>query len=159
MSFELQQWQDALDKLATARAVYERMASIGNPGQRALCHARVEEIEPSLRYCAYNIEAQSGAATTMDLSQLVKLRSQMSAAGLTALADKFEELMVSSGGSTASTASVAQTITLGSRTVPVQNGKVQELVQQSRQMHEAIDATADKVEKVGLFDRVRYNSG
>jgi len=43
------------------RAAYLRLGATGNPNQEALCNARVEEIEPSLRYCAYNLSKKGGA--------------------------------------------------------------------------------------------------
>jgi signal recognition particle subunit SRP68 len=53
--FESRKWQPAFDQLVRSRAIYAKLAGAGTPQQEALCNARVEEIDPSIRYCAYNL--------------------------------------------------------------------------------------------------------
>lgn len=63
--------------------VYQKLGNVVSEEQRALYHQRVEEISPSIRYCAYNI----GGLPT-DVSELMKL--QTDAAGSDILAAKID---------------------------------------------------------------------
>lgn len=55
--FESQkQWKQALAEFWRAKAILERLAATGSAEQEALCMARLDEIEPSIRYCLYNIQ-------------------------------------------------------------------------------------------------------
>jgi len=54
---ETQQWEAALDAMIRARALLTRLAATGTPQQAALCNARIEEVDPSIRYSAYNLGA------------------------------------------------------------------------------------------------------
>jgi signal recognition particle subunit SRP68 len=58
-----QQWPLALQHFTRAKTIYERLAvGGGSAEQEALCHARLDEIEPSIRYCLYNIQLAAAAA-------------------------------------------------------------------------------------------------
>lgn len=69
MQFELQQWQSAAENLKQAQVIYEKLASALPEEDQISYRQRVEEITPSLRYCAYNI----GDDKAVDL---LELRSQ-----------------------------------------------------------------------------------
>uniref|UniRef100_A0A2P2KQ22 Signal recognition particle subunit SRP68 n=1 Tax=Rhizophora mucronata TaxID=61149 RepID=A0A2P2KQ22_RHIMU len=48
-------WDTALKNFISARAVYEELGKYGDLENQVLCHARVEELEPSIRYCRHQI--------------------------------------------------------------------------------------------------------
>lgn len=69
LHFELQLWAKATENLTKAQVIYEKLASALPEDEQACYKQRVEEISPSLRYCAYNI----GEDKAVDL---LELRSQ-----------------------------------------------------------------------------------
>lgn len=53
--FELQDWKQASEKLVLAQTIYEKLASALNEDEQIIYKQRVDELTPSLRFCAYNI--------------------------------------------------------------------------------------------------------
>ncbi|KAK2575110.1 hypothetical protein KPH14_008835 [Odynerus spinipes] len=72
LHFELQLWKGAMENLQKAQVVYGKLASALSENERLMYNARVEELAPSLRYCAYNI----GDTTAID--DLMQMRGQLS---------------------------------------------------------------------------------
>ncbi|XP_058226495.1 uncharacterized protein LOC131335245 isoform X1 [Rhododendron vialii] len=50
-----QNWDVALKSFKNARAVYEELGKYGDLENQVLCRERVEELEPSIRYCLHKI--------------------------------------------------------------------------------------------------------
>lgn len=69
LHFELQLWSNATENFKKAQVIYEKLASALPEEEQLPYKQRVEEITPSLRYCAYNI----GDDKAVDL---LELRSQ-----------------------------------------------------------------------------------
>ncbi|XP_063618571.1 signal recognition particle subunit SRP68 [Cydia splendana] len=67
---ELQQWRGAAESLQRAQLVLEKLCAALNEEERTVYKQKVEELKPSLRYCAYNIGDQSAAG------DLVAMRGQ-----------------------------------------------------------------------------------
>lgn len=72
LQFELQLWKQAMENLKKAQVVYGNLASALPELEQVVYKARVEELAPSLRYCAYNI----GDTSAMD--DLMQMRGQLS---------------------------------------------------------------------------------
>ncbi|KMQ93998.1 signal recognition particle 68 kda protein [Lasius niger] len=72
LQFELQLWKQAMENLKKAQVVYGNLASALPELEQVIYKARVEELAPSLRYCAYNI----GDTSAMD--DLMQMRGQLS---------------------------------------------------------------------------------
>ncbi|XP_076679999.1 signal recognition particle 68 [Andrena cerasifolii] len=72
LHFELQLWKNAMENLKKAQVVYGKLASALPEAEQVMYNARVEEIAPGLRYCAYNI----GDTTAID--DLMQMRGQLS---------------------------------------------------------------------------------
>lgn len=72
LQFELQLWKQAMENLQKAQVVYGNLASALPELEQIVYKARVEELAPSLRYCAYNI----GDTSAMD--DLMQMRGQLS---------------------------------------------------------------------------------
>lgn len=72
LQFELQLWKQAMENLQKAQVVYGNLASALPELEQVVYKARVEELAPSLRYCAYNI----GDTSAMD--DLMQMRGQLS---------------------------------------------------------------------------------
>ncbi|KAG7022116.1 Signal recognition particle subunit SRP68 [Cucurbita argyrosperma subsp. argyrosperma] len=48
-------WDIALLNFKRSRAVYEELGKVGDLENQVLCRERVEELEPSIRYCLHKI--------------------------------------------------------------------------------------------------------
>lgn len=55
LHFELQLWTSAAENLKKAQVVYEKLASALPEEKQLPYKQRIEELAPSLRYCAYNV--------------------------------------------------------------------------------------------------------
>jgi len=62
--------------LTDSRATYEALSEIGNSEQRVLCLTRIQQIEPSIRYCKYlqSPEEKAAAITVEDADELLKAK-------------------------------------------------------------------------------------
>lgn len=72
LQFELQLWKQAMENLKKAQVVYGNLASALPEAEQIMYKARVEELAPSLRYCAYNI------GDTSAIDDLMQMRGQLS---------------------------------------------------------------------------------
>ncbi|RVX17990.1 Signal recognition particle subunit SRP68 [Vitis vinifera] len=54
-----QNWDMALKLFKSSRAVYEELGKYGDLENQVLCRERVEELEPSIRYCLHKIGASN----------------------------------------------------------------------------------------------------
>jgi len=88
LAFEASDWQAAMKALTSARDIYDRLAATFSVEEGAVYRGRMDEIVPSLRYCAYNlrdnsVDLQSVIGKTQDpglLDDLIKeTREQQSA--------------------------------------------------------------------------------
>ncbi|XP_049800730.1 signal recognition particle subunit SRP68 [Schistocerca nitens] len=69
LHFELQLWKSAMENLKKAQMVYEKLSLALPEDDQLLYKQRVDEIAPSLRYCAYNIGDESA------INDLLEMRS------------------------------------------------------------------------------------
>ncbi|TPX59749.1 hypothetical protein SpCBS45565_g07664 [Spizellomyces sp. 'palustris'] len=72
--FEQQRWEEAFDKFATARVIYQRLAKAGTAQQEALCQSAIDSIDPSIRFCAYNLKIKG--AQNLEISSLLEQRDE-----------------------------------------------------------------------------------
>lgn len=68
--FEIGQWKEAAESLKKAQVVYENMLLALPEEEQSLYKAKIDELTPSLRYCAYNI-GESG-----NMTDLLEMRGQ-----------------------------------------------------------------------------------
>ena len=73
LHLEKENWEEALPAFVTASQIYGRLAQVGTPDQQELLRQRVEEIEPSVRYCKYNLELEAGALGGGDTDALIQM--------------------------------------------------------------------------------------
>ena len=69
LCFELSDWVGAKTALTEARNIYDKLATITSVDDTSVYRSRMDEIVPSLRYCAYNI---GDASAKMDISKDLK---------------------------------------------------------------------------------------
>nr|CAG4646195.1 EOG090X04NF [Macrothrix elegans] len=90
LHFELQEWKLASEKLLLAQTIYEKLASALNEDEQVLYKQRVEELNPNLRYCAYNIGDSSAQ------QDLLNMRNQGGKSELDALIAQTREKQAAS---------------------------------------------------------------
>jgi signal recognition particle subunit SRP68 len=71
-SLEREQWMEAMEHLSTASRVCTELGRVGSLADQDLFSVRAEEIEPSLRYCKYQLQRGGGAG--LDPSDMLKLQ-------------------------------------------------------------------------------------
>uniref|UniRef100_A0A182LVI5 Signal recognition particle subunit SRP68 n=1 Tax=Anopheles culicifacies TaxID=139723 RepID=A0A182LVI5_9DIPT len=67
LHFELALWKSAAENLQKAQVIYENLAQAMPEEEQTVYRAKVEELKPSLRYCAYNVGEN---ATVKDLLEM-----------------------------------------------------------------------------------------
>jgi signal recognition particle subunit SRP68 len=55
LKFEMKQWNESLDKLRVSKSIYEKLSESLSQ-YKDLCSHKLEEIDPIIRYCLYNIQ-------------------------------------------------------------------------------------------------------
>ena len=70
LHLELKEWKPASEKLLLSQTIYEKLSSALNEDEQIIYKQRVEELNPNLRYCAYNI----GDSTAQE--DLLNMRNQ-----------------------------------------------------------------------------------
>lgn len=68
--FEIGQWKEAAENLKKAQVVYENLLQALPEEEQGLYRAKIDELTPSLRYCAYNV------GETANMDDLLTLRGQ-----------------------------------------------------------------------------------
>jgi signal recognition particle subunit SRP68 len=70
-------WDRALAKFMRARKAFEQLARVGGPDQADVCRERLEELEPTLRYCTYKRgSGGGGGGGSMDEEDLAALKGE-----------------------------------------------------------------------------------
>lgn len=110
---EKEQWQEAMDVFVRARKIYEEMGKIGDAEEQELCKERVGEIDPSLRFCKFNISGGSAE----DISDLIASHNP----AFDALNAKLETALQESRKQQATS---MEKVTWRGRTVPLKSEKL-----------------------------------
>ena len=73
LHFETSKWSEAQAMLSQARAIYTSLSQAVGEEEGALFKAKIDEITPSLRYCAYNIGDKKASASELTRDQRMDL--------------------------------------------------------------------------------------
>lgn len=138
---EQQQWQEAMESLHRAQTIYERLAQALGEAQRALYQQRVDELSPSLRYCAYNIGDESAVA------DLRRMRLQ----GNVSMATELDHLIAQTREKQAS--SLSEVTWLG-RTIPVRQEKVRLLLLSAQEAPKELAQAPDTEARIAVHERL-----
>ncbi|XP_050432002.1 signal recognition particle subunit SRP68 [Adelges cooleyi] len=130
LQFELQDWKPAIENLKKAQMIYEKLASALNEEDAILYRNRYEELEPSLRFCAYNIGNET------DVNQLLHLRNQAQG-----------DLLVTLDTLMAQTRDSLSEVSWRNRTVPVKNTRVRTFLLANRDFDAMLDKCTTLAEK------------
>ena len=135
------------------RTIYQKLAAVGTADQETHCQAAVDAIDPSIRFCAYNLKIKGGASA--DVSVLIEMRNKSAggAARLDLLTQQIEDTLALTRHQTAANVS---SITWRGKSVPSKNPQLIEAIlaaQQSlQQLDEAIRHDASPVQNPDALD-------
>ncbi|CAL5214702.1 unnamed protein product [Lathyrus oleraceus] len=144
-----QNWDVALKHFKSARAVYEELGKYGDLDNQVLCRERVEELEPSIRYCLHKI-GQSNLQT----SELLNI-GDMEGPALDLFKAKLEAAMAEARSQQA--ASMTEFHWLGHR-FPISNAKTRVAILKAQELEKDIhgplaeNISTDK--RLVIFDKI-----
>ena len=136
LAFETNSWKEAMAALNNAKAIYSKLASTLNEEEAASYQARIDEIAPSLRYCAYNI----GDATAKQ--DLMAMRGQH---GLTDLEDLINQTREQQ-------AATLQEVEWRGRKLPVKQEKVRMFLLREQEFVETEIKDKEYDDKIAAFE-------
>ncbi|CAA0806874.1 signal recognition particle-related / SRP-related [Striga hermonthica] len=144
-----QNWDVALKCFKSARAVYEELGKYGDLENQVLCRERVEELEPSIRYCLHKI-----GESNLQTSELVHI-GEMEGPALDLFKAKLEAVMAEARSQQA--ASMTEFHWLGHR-FPVSNAKTRVSILKAQELEKDVNGpAADTVpaeKKLVIFDKI-----
>ncbi|KAK6913535.1 Signal recognition particle subunit SRP68 [Dillenia turbinata] len=142
-------WEAALMNFKSARAVYEQLGKYGDLENQVLCRERVEELEPSIRYCLHKI-----GESNLPASELLQI-GEMEGPAMDLFKAKLEAVMAEAR--TQQAASMTQFYWLGHR-FPISNAKTRISILKAQELEkDLLGTTADSVpaeKRLVLFDKI-----
>ncbi|XP_015066865.1 signal recognition particle subunit SRP68-like isoform X1 [Solanum pennellii] len=144
-----QNWDVALKCFKSARAVYEELGKYGDLENQVLCRERVEEVEPSIRYCLHKI-----GESNLQTSELVSI-GEIEGPALDLFKAKLEAAMAEARSQQA--ASMTEFHWLGNR-FPISNAKTRVSILKAQELEKDIHGSAaDSLpaeKKLVLYDKI-----
>ncbi|OIT33250.1 PREDICTED: signal recognition particle subunit SRP68 [Nicotiana attenuata] len=144
-----QNWDVALKCFKSARAVYEELGKYGDLENQVLCCERVEELEPSIRYCLHKI-----GESNLQTSELVSI-GEMEGPALDLFKAKLEAAMAEARSQQA--ASMTEFHWLGNK-FPISNAKTRVSILKAQELEKDIHGSAaDSLpaeKKLVLYDKI-----
>lgn len=144
-----QNWKVALMNFRKARDVYEELGKYGSIENQILCRERVEELEPSIRYCLHKVgESDLQTSELMDIGEV-------EGPALDLFKAKLEAVMADAR--TQQAASMTEFNWLGHR-FPINNAKTRVSILKAQELEKDLHgpaADALSVEKkLSMFDKI-----
>ncbi|GLT73409.1 hypothetical protein SLA2020_452700 [Shorea laevis] len=144
-----QNWDTALLNFKSARAVYEELGKYGDLENQVLCRQRVEELEPSIRYCLHKI-----GESNLQASELIQI-GEMEGPALDLFKAKLEAVMAEARSQQA--ASMTEFHWLGHR-FPISNAKTRVAILKAQELEKELhDPAADSLpaeKRLAIFDKI-----
>ncbi|WOL14699.1 signal recognition particle subunit SRP68 [Canna indica] len=144
-----QNWQSALMNFKNARAVYEELGKYGNIENQVLCRERVEELEPSIRYCLHKV-----GESNLQTSELLDI-GEMEGPALDLFKSKLEAVMAEARSQQA--ASMTEFCWLGHR-FPINNAKTRVSILKAQELEKDLHGSASdslpSEKKLAMFDKI-----
>ncbi|CAG0888244.1 unnamed protein product [Cyprideis torosa] len=135
LHFELQSWRSSLEELTRAKTIYEKLMDALPEEDREAYQAKLVEIRPSLRFCAYNIG---------DESAVEDLRAMREQGG-----EGIDHLIAQTRERQATTLSE---LTWKGKTIPVRNEKVRMFLLELAEMESHLDKEVDPENRISVLE-------
>lgn len=138
LKFELSAWKEAAENLKKAQLVYQNLIQALPEEEQIIYKAKVDELTPSLRYCAYNI----GGNASMD--DLLEMRGQ-------GVLNNLDELIAQTKTQSLET---LQTTEWRGRKVTVRPEKVRLFLISIQDLAKTVDKAKDNQTKIEIIENV-----
>ncbi|KAE8672278.1 Signal recognition particle-related / SRP-related isoform 3 [Hibiscus syriacus] len=142
-------WDTALRNFKSARAVYEELGKYGDVENQVLCRERVEELEPSIRYCLHKI-----GGSNLQTSELLQI-GEMEGPAMDLFKSKLEAVMAEARSQQA--ASLTEFHWLGNR-FPITIAKTRVAILKAQELEKDLHGpSADSLsaeKRLATFDKV-----
>ncbi|KDR24278.1 signal recognition particle subunit SRP68 [Zootermopsis nevadensis] len=138
LHFELQMWMPAMENLKKAQMVYEKLALALPEDEQPVYKSRVEELAPSLRFCAYNIGDESA------IDDLLQMRGH----GQGDLLANLDSLMVQ----TQRRSEILCDVEWRGHAIPVRPERVRGFLLSQQQLDTSLARSADTASKITLLE-------
>lgn len=138
LKFELAQWTDAAKSFKEAQMVYENLVSTLPEEEQFIYKSKIDELTPSLRYCAYNI----GGNAKMD--DLIKMRGQ-------GLLNDFDALINQTKNQSLE---AFKSIEWRGKKITVRSEKIRLFLVSMQSVNETIQNTTDNQEKIKMIEQI-----
>ncbi|KAJ4751142.1 Signal recognition particle subunit SRP68 [Rhynchospora pubera] len=142
-------WQTALVNFKNARAVYEELGKYGTVENQVLCRERVDELEPSIRYCLHKV-----GESKLQTSELLDI-GKMEGPALDLFQTKLEAVMEEARQQQAAT--MTEFNWLGRR-FPISNAKTRVSILKAQELEKELHSpAADSLpseKRLAMFDKI-----
>ncbi|KAK4795309.1 hypothetical protein SAY86_013303 [Trapa natans] len=142
-------WDIALMNFKSARAVYEELGKYGDLENQVICRERVEELEPSIRYCLHKI-----GESNLPTSELLHI-GEMEGPALDLFKAKLEAVMAEARSQQA--ASLTELSWLGHR-FPITNAKTRVSILKAQDLEKDLNVPSANLmpeeKKLIMFDKL-----
>lgn len=144
-----QNWDIALKNFRSARVVYEELGKYGDLDNQVLCRERVEELEPSIRYCLHKI-----GDSDLQASELVHI-GETEGPALDLFKAKLEAVMAEARSQQA--ASMTEFHWLGHR-FPISNAKTRVSILKAqeleKELYDRMEGALPAEKRLAVFDKI-----
>ncbi|KAL7603464.1 uncharacterized protein LOC111892260 [Lactuca sativa] len=144
-----QNWDIALKSFKSARVVYEELGKYGDLENQVLCRERVEELEPSIRYCLHKI-----GESNLQASELVHI-GEIEGPALDLFKAKLEAVMDEARSQQA--ASMTEFHWLGHR-FPISNAKTRVSILKAQELEKELndrkEGALPSEKRLAVFDKI-----
>ncbi|CAH1419490.1 unnamed protein product [Lactuca virosa] len=144
-----QNWDIALKSFKSARVVYEELGKYGDLENQVLCRERVEELEPSIRYCLHKI-----GESNLQASELVHI-GEIEGPALDLFKAKLEAVMDEARSQQA--ASMTEFHWLGHR-FPISNAKTRVSILKAQELEKEVndrkEGALPSEKRLAVFDKI-----
>ncbi|KAI7752335.1 hypothetical protein M8C21_014822 [Ambrosia artemisiifolia] len=147
-----QNWDIALKSFKSARqamVVYEELGKYGDLDNQVLCRERVEELEPSIRYCLHKI-----GESNLQASELVHI-GEIEGPALDLFKAKLEAVMAEAR--TQQAASMTEFNWLGHR-FPISNAKTRVAILKAqeleKELHDRMEGALPAEKRLAVYDKI-----
>ena len=143
MHLEREQWKPALDQLKRSRTICTELSRVSVAEQVHLYSQMVEEVEPSIRFCAYNLKREGGSGADAEGAGEEDDFEGLAGADSTSdiLRSKLEAVLQESRAKQASTS--ANELSVAGERVPIRNEKTRIAVLASQRALQEIAALGE----------------
>jgi len=142
-----EKWREAQDSFIHSRTIYDHLSTVGRVAQKEIYRQRVEEVDPSIRFCLYNMGEKKSAAS----ADMLSLIDSSDNHGLDLLKAKLEEVLEETRRNQAKT---MEEVEWNGTRILIENEKVRVMLINVEATRAEIDTCNNGEGKVRLYDKL-----